>query len=322
MPRHEIQRLPELFLKRLQNIIPSSKWNQAANTFSAAKPATFRVNTLKTSAEEVRKFLAERNFQLSRIPWFKDAFLLQKRRQRDLEETEIYSTGQIYVQSLSSMVPPLVLDPEPGEIVLDLTAAPGGKTTQIACLMAGEGKIVANENDPIRLEKLKANLALQGVRNVETILSYGESFGNKRPEQFDRVLVDAPCSAEGRFLASEPPSYRYWNLDKVKEAAKLQKKLLISGLKALKPGGILVYSTCTFSPEENEEVVDFALQTFKGLVKLEPAALALHNQMPGLVKWEGRPLGSSLKKTIRILPTPDMEGFFIARMKKEANKSN
>lgn len=314
--RYETQRLPELFLERLRSVIPSSKWNQVANTFSESKPTTFRVNTLKTSAEDVRNFLQDQNFKVS---WFPEAFILQQDRQRDLEKTEAYLNGEIYIQNLSSMIPPLVLDPKPGENILDLTAAPGGKTTQMACLMKGEGRIVANESDRIRFEKLKANVAMQNARNVEVVLSYGESFGNKHPEQFDRVLVDVPCSAEGRFLTSEPQSYRYWNLDKIKEIAKLQKKLLNSGLKALKAGGVLVYSTCTFSPEENEDVIDAVLQIYQQTVELEPINLKLHNQMPGLARFSGRQFNPHLKKAIRILPTTEMEGFFVAKLRKKGN---
>lgn len=315
--RSEVGRLPELFLARLKQIIPSSKWNAVANTFSETKPTTFRVNTLKTTSAEVKKSLEEKNFWLVSIPWFSDGFLLRKGRQKDLEATEMYQEGQIYLQSLSSMIPPLILEPKPGESILDLTAAPGGKTAQMACLMKGEGTIVANESNKIRFEKLKSNLTTQGAENVEAVLSYGESFGNKFPEKFDRVLVDAPCSAEGRFYAPEPQTYRYWNLDVVKENAKLQKKLLISGLKALKPGGILVYSTCTFAPEENEEVIDSALQLLKDSIELEAIKFSVPNQTTGLVKWQGRPLAPSLQKTLRILPTPEMEGFYVARIKKK-----
>lgn len=315
--RSEIHRLPELFLKRLRQIVPSSKWDAIANTFAEAKPATFRVNTLKTTSSEVKRTLEEKNFWLAAIPWFGDAFLLRKGRQKELEETEIYQEGHIYLQSLSSMIPPLILEPKPGESILDLTAAPGGKTAQMACLMKNEGRIVANESNKVRYEKLKSNLKTQGAQNAEAVLSYGESFGNKFPETFDRVLVDAPCSAEGRFLASEPPTYRYWNLDVVKENAKLQKKLLISGLKALKLGGVLVYSTCTFAPEENEEVVDSALQSMSGLIELETIQWSVPNQNSGLVKWQGRALDSSLRKTLRILPTPEMEGFYAARIRKK-----
>ncbi len=315
--RSEVGRLPELFLSRLQQIIPSSKWNSIANTFSETKPTTFRVNTLKTTPSEVKRFLEERNFWLTTIPWFGDGFLLRKGRQKDLEATEIYQEGHIYLQSLSSMIPSLVLGPKPGESILDLTAAPGGKTTQMACLMKNEGMIVANESNKVRFEKLKSNLKTQGAENVEAVLSYGESFGNKYPEKFDRVLLDAPCSAEGRFCASEPPSYRYWNLDVVKENAKLQKKLLVSGLKALKPGGVLVYSTCTFSPEENEEVIDSALQLLKDSIELETFKFLVLNQTPGFTKWQGRAFGTLLQRTLRILPTPEMEGFYVARIRKK-----
>ncbi len=314
--RSEVRNLPELFLERFKKLVPAGKFDSIANTFSEPKPTTFRVNTLKTSIAEVKNALEHKNFLIAPVSWLPSAFILKRGRQKDLEQTDLYLEGEIYIQNLSSIVPPLILDPQPGESVLDLTAAPGGKTAQIACLMKGEGKIIANENDQIRYEKLKANLQIQGVANAETVLSYGESFGNKYPGQFDRVLVDAPCTAEGRFFASEPSSYRYWNLNRVKENAKLQKKLLVSGLKALKPGGILVYSTCTFSPEENEEVVNFGLESLAGAGELEVCKLGIANQIPGLLQWEGRRFHASLAKTLRILPNAEMEGFFVSRMKK------
>ena len=319
--RSEVRDLPELFLARLKKLVPAGKFDSIANTFAEAKPTTFRVNTLKTTISSVKNALERQNFSISAVSWFPSAFILKRGRQKELEQTEIYLEGEIYLQNLSSMVPPLILDPKPGEMILDLTAAPGGKTTQIACLMEGEGQITANENDKIRFEKMKNNINLQGASNVQLVLSYGESFGNKYPEQFDRVLVDAPCSAEGRFVAGQPASSRYCNLNKVKENAKLQKKLLMSGLKALKPGGVLVYSTCTFAPEENEEVVDFVLQSSGGTIELEPCKLTIPNQIPGLSQWEGRRFHTSLSRTLRILPTVEMEGFFASKMRKNKELS-
>jgi 16S rRNA (cytosine1407-C5)-methyltransferase len=352
--RSSVRVLPELFLERLRKIIPSQKFDAVANTFSDSKPITFRINTLKTNrspsplssppqrgrgkGEGVKERLEREGFRLESISWYPDAFILREGRLKDLEKTEIYKNGEIYVQNLSSMIPPLVLDPKPGEIVLDLTAAPGSKTTQMACLMNSEDKIIANESDKVRFEKLKTNLEIQGATNVKAILGYGESIGKKYPEYFDKILLDAPCSVEGRFDVRAPSSYRYWNLKTVQESAKLQKKLIASALSALKPGGILVYSTCTFAPEENEEVINDALEKFKGTVEIVDAGalpcgrpmpreqdqgrhggLPLHlilNQMPGLISWEGRKFHPSVKKSIRVLPTETMEGFFIAKAHK------
>ena len=319
--RSEVNSLPKLFLDRLRKIIPSQKFDVIANTFAQTKPTTFRVNSLKASRQAVREKLEHQGFKLAPVSWFPDAFVLREGRLRELEKTESYQAGEIYVQNLPSMIPPLVLDPKPGESILDLTAAPGSKTTQMACFMQGRGKIVANESDRIRYSKLKANVELQAANNVELVLSYGESFGKKYPECFDRVLLDAPCSAEGRFNVNEPASYRYWNLDRVRQSAKLQKKLLSSALTALKPGGALVYSTCTFAPEENEAVVNEALEKFDGFLELvgaihELPLLVVPNRMGGLPAWDGRKFHPSLTKAVRILPASEKEVFFVARLRK------
>lgn len=314
--RSEVKVLPEAFLERLRSIIPSQKWDQIANTFSEPKPTTFRVNTLKANANAVRETLGQSGFRSEPVSWCPDAFILRSGRLRELQETDPYRKGEIYVQALSSMIPVLVLDPKPGEMILDLTAAPGSKTTQIACLMKGEGKIVANDNNKVRFFKLKANVELQGASNVMLSLKHGESFGRTHPGEFDRVLLDAPCSAEGRFDVREPASYRYWKEAKVREMARKQRRLLLSGLSALKPGGVLVYSTCTFAPEENEEIIDWALQKSNGGFRLEKIALPFPNQSPGLNGWEGKMFDPAVRQTLRILPNGQMEGFFIAKLRK------
>ena len=322
--RSSVRVLPELFLARLKKIVPSQKLDTVANTFADPKPTTFRVNTLKANRNLVKEKLEREGFRLESISWYPEAFIVREGRLKDLEKTEIYKNGEIYIQNLSSMIPPLVLSPKPGEAVLDLTAAPGSKTTQMASLMKNEGKIIANESDKVRFEKLKSNVLLQGAKNVEVILGYGESIGKKFPEHFDKVLLDAPCSAEGRFDVRTPSSYRYWNLKTVRENAKLQKKLLASAIAALKPGGVLVYSTCTFAPEENEEVINDALERFKGMVEIENVGArhasplrSLSNQMSGLTAWEGQKFSPEVRKSVRVLPTETMEGFFVAQLRKK-----
>ena len=316
--RSEAHSLPKLFLERLRGIIPTQKFDAIANTFTEPKPTTFRINSLKTSRERTREQLERHGFGLASVSWFSDAFILRKGRLRELEKTDSYVKGEIYVQNLSSMIPPLVLDPKSGETVLDLTAAPGSKTTQIACLMKGEGTIVANESDRIRCEKLKANIEIQGIENVQVLLGYGESIGKKYPEHFDKILLDASCSAEGRFNTREPSSYRYWKPETVLEMAKLQKKLFASAFSTLKPGGVLVYSTCTFAPEENEAVLNDALEQFDAAIEIGTIDFPIPNRTAGMLAWEGKKFHSSVKKALRILPTHEMEAFFIARLRKKA----
>jgi NOL1/NOP2/sun family putative RNA methylase len=315
--RSEVKNLPEKFLARLQKIIPSQKFDNIANTFAMEKPTTFRVNTLKRPVQEVREKLQSSGFRLESVAWYPDAFILRDGRLRDLQETDIYKKGEIYVQSLPSMVPPLVLDPQPGEKILDLTAAPGSKTTQIACLMKAQGRLLANDNNKVRFYRMKANVELQGASFVELSLRYGEIFGREYPNQFDRVLLDAPCSAEGRFEAKDPSTFGYWKPAKVHEMAQKQKKLMYSAVSALRAGGILVYSTCTYAPEENEGILDWALSKFPDQMELENISFSLPNQMAGLGTWDEKTFHPSVRKSVRILPNAQMEGFFVARLRKK-----
>ncbi|MBI2167272.1 MAG: RsmB/NOP family class I SAM-dependent RNA methyltransferase [Candidatus Omnitrophica bacterium] len=321
----EVRKLPELFLERLRRIVPSQKWDAVANTFAEPKPTTFRVNTLKAKPEVIQEKLHYLGFRLEKVSWCPGAFILRDGRLRELQETEIYKKGEIYVQNLSSMIPVLVLNPQPGETILDLTAAPGSKTTQMAVMMKGEGRLVANDNDRIRFFKLKTNVELQGASNVELKSYPGEQFGRHWPDYFDRVLLDAPCTAEGRFLAHEPSTYRYWKPAKIKEMARKQKNLILSAFRALKPGGTLVYSTCTFAPEENEGVLTWLLEKADQhkipaeLVEVRhaPPLPSIPNPMHGLSAWEEKNFHPSVRNSIRILPTVQMEGFFVASLRKK-----
>jgi 16S rRNA (cytosine1407-C5)-methyltransferase len=312
-PRH----LPEAFELKLRRIIPANQWNQVLRSFNEERPTTFRVNHLKPSQQTMKERLEPQGFKIENVLWYKDAFILRKGRQKDLEKTDLYKNGEIYVQGLSSMVPPLVLAPMPGDKVLDLTAAPGSKTTQLAVLMKNQGQIVANDNNAIRLEKLKANAALQGATNV-TVLEAGEGgmVWKENHEAFDKVLLDAPCSSEGRFQLDTPSTYGYWREDTNRKMAKDQRRLLKSAVLSVKPGGTLVYSTCTFSPEENEMVVQWALETYGDALEIEDITLPLPLHTRGLTQWGDLKFHPGVAKSVRVLPTPDVEGFFAVRFKK------
>lgn len=309
--RSEIKVLPEKFLERLRKIFAPQQFDTIANTFARELPTTFRANFLKiNSPSELQAKIAVQGFHLEKVSWAPGAFILKQGRLRELQETAQYQNGEIYVQALSSLVPVLILDPQPGEIILDLTAAPGSKTTQMASRMRGEGSIVACDNNRVRFFKLKANLQLQGCENIEALLTYGESIGRKYANYFDRVLLDAPCSSEGRFNVHKPQTIGYWKMQKVKEMQKKQKKLFFSAVSALKPGGTLVYSTCTFAPEENEGVLDWAFKKFGGGIEIETIKLPFPNQMLGLASWEGEAFHPQVRKSARIIPNQFMEGFF------------
>jgi tRNA (cytosine49-C5)-methyltransferase len=315
--KNQTRHLPEAFEAKLRRLIPANQWNQVLRSFNEERPTTFRVNTLKPSGSTMKERLEPLGFKIENVIWNKNAFILRKGRQKDLEKTELYQKGEIYVQGLSSMVPPLVLAPEPGEKILDLTAAPGSKTTQMSALMKNEGKIVANDNNTIRLEKLKANAALQGATNV-SVLEAGEGgmVWKENHEAFDRVLLDAPCSSEGRFQLDTPSTYGYWREDTNRKMAKDQRRLLKSAVLSVKPGGTLVYSTCAFSPEENEMVVQWALETYGDALEIEDINIPLPLHTRGIAQWGDLKFHPSVVKSLRVLPTPDVEGFFAVRFKK------
>ena len=187
---------------------------------------TLRVNSEKYNIHNLMKYFKEINIKFERVPWYSDGLIIKNAKEKDLQKLDIYNKGCIYIQSLSSMIPPLVLEPQPGEKILDMTAAPGSKTTEMACLMKNKGYILANELDKVRCERLRYNVKIQGADIVEIINGRGEKIGDKYAGKFDRVLLDAPCSGEGRFIITNPMTYKNWSDKKVSDLVKMQKKIV------------------------------------------------------------------------------------------------
>ncbi len=212
------------------------------NVKEKQRNTTLRVNKIKCSIHELMKYLKENNIKFDRVLWYNDALVIKNVKEKQIKKLDIYDKGYLYLQSLSSMIPPVILDPKEGENVLDLTAAPGSKTTQMAGMMNNKGYILANELDAIRCERLKYNVEMQGAKIIEVINRRGESIGKEYKEYFDKVLLDAPCSGEGRFLGNNVQTYRNWSKKTVLQLSKLQKKLFKSAYDSLKKGGIMVYS--------------------------------------------------------------------------------
>ncbi|MGW8182034.1 MAG: RsmB/NOP family class I SAM-dependent RNA methyltransferase, partial [bacterium] len=212
------------------------------------------------------------------------------------------------------MLPVVVLDPKPGESVLDMCAAPGSKTTQIASAMRNQGLIVANDTSLKRLRSLVFNLRRMGVTNTVVCKGFGEQYGNQYFETLQRVLVDPPCSALGT-LHKSPEVLSWWTPGRTEKLAGIQFRLVESGLKALKPGGILAYSTCTITPEENEQVLNRILKKYP--VEIEPFRLAGVNTRPGLTRYKNQHYRPELSRAIRLYPWDNQsEAFFVARLRK------
>ncbi|HYE60088.1 MAG TPA: RsmB/NOP family class I SAM-dependent RNA methyltransferase [Candidatus Kapabacteria bacterium] len=314
--------LPELFFERLTAIVGPSLSSEIRKTF-IERPTTFRVNTLKAKKQDVKKILIDLGFQLRDVPWYTDAFILLNKSKRELTDLPLYIEGKIYVQSLASMVPPLVLEPNAGEKVLDLTAAPGSKTSQIAAMMEQQGLLVANDIDSVRFFKLKHNMELLGVLNEKegwtcTLrMEPGWKLCSEYPEgYFDKILLDAPCSAEARFVEGDPRTYGYWSERKIKDMVSTQWRLLLAAWYALKPGGTLVYSTCTFAPEENEYQMTKFLERV-GNATLCDVEIAGLKRLPIVQSWKEKPVNIDTKKCLRVYPTKEIEGFFVAKIEKK-----
>ncbi|NOX38389.1 MAG: NOL1/NOP2/sun family putative RNA methylase [Calditrichaeota bacterium] len=272
-----------------------------------------RFNPLKGPVDAQAELLKEQGFGFEPLEGLPNIYRITH-QPYPIGKSLSHFVGHIYVQDVASMIPPLVLDPQPGEWVLDMSAAPGSKTTQMAAMMANQGVILANDVVMKRIRALINNLQRMGVTNTVVFKWFGEQFGNQYFEQFDRVLLDPACSGLGT-LHKNPEVLSWWTPNHCIRLASSQRNLIISAIKALKPGGILTYSTCTLTPEENEEVIDFALNHFP--VALEPIHLPGLKTRPGLTQFEGRRYHPDLQKAVRLYSFEnDTEGFFIARLRK------
>lgn len=309
-------RPPGAFVERLAQELDPEDLPGVLAAFGAPRPLALRVNPLRVAPEEVLEQLRAAGLAPQPVPELPGAWLLPRERLRLLQETEVARRGGFLVQGLASQLVAPILDPRPGERVLDLCAAPGGKAAHLAVRMENRGDLVANEKSRRRSYKLRALLEEQGVECARIVVGPGERFGRLEPGAYDRVLVDAPCSGEGRFRLEDPASLADWKPAKVKRLALEQERLLASGLQALRPGGRLVYSTCTLSVRENERVVARVLARFAGGAKLIPLSPPLPESRPGRLSWRGRPLPPVLAGAVRVLPGPRTEGFFLALLKR------
>jgi len=275
--------------------------------FLKLPPQSIRVNTLKISVEEFKKKMERRGWKFKAIEWYEEGFYVEARE--NISKTIEHQIGYFFVQNVSSMIPPLVLEPKKDEIILDLCAAPGAKTTQIAQLMENSGLIIANDVKIKRLRALRGNLQRLGVINTVITLMDGGKFW-KTGLKFKKILLDVPCSGSGSL---NPRIFQQIGKYTMNYLTRIQKRLLISAFKCLEEDGILVYSTCSLEPEENEEIVDFAVKKL-GL-SVEEIKIKGLECMEGLKSWNGKVFSEEVRKAIRVIPR-DKEGFFVCKLRK------
>ncbi len=241
-------RLPSPFLAKMKSLL-GENYDNFMKSYEQAPNAGIRVNTLKISREE---FLKLSPFYLAPIPWCSTGYYTQAGERPGRHP--YYHAGLYYIQEPSAMAPVELLGVTPGDLVLDLCAAPGGKSTQIAAKLNGQGVLVSNDLHPDRTKALAKNLEMYGVRNAVVLNEDPERIAGAFSEFFTKILIDAPCSGEGMFRKDES-MLKYWDESSPLKFADMQRDILKSAAAMLCPGGRLVYSTCTFSPEENEGMI-------------------------------------------------------------------
>lgn len=296
--------IPEFLQKILINEYGEDITNQIIDGYSANRPTTFRVNTLKVDVKQIENKLNELSIGFNKVPWNDKAFIIEDIDINKIKELDIYKNGEIYLQSLSSMIPPIVVDPKEGENILDMAAAPGGKTTQMACMSNNKAMITACEKNKIRAERLKYNLEKQGTSRVTVMLKDARRLDDFF--SFDKILLDAPCSGSGTLNLDNDNVEKFFTEELIDRSVKTQKELIKKAIKVLKINGELIYSTCSILKEENEKIVEEILKS--GNMEVIPIDRKLFEGVPLLpVKLEG---------TICVCPNNLYEGFFVAKLKK------
>lgn len=291
--------IPEFLIELLNKQYGIELTNQIQEGYKEKRKTTLRINTTKTNKENIKKILDKENIKYEDVSWYEDALILDE--EKNIRELDIYINGKIYMQSLSSMIPPIVLEPI-REKILDMAASPGGKTTEIYNLSKGEALITAVEKNPIRADRLKYNINKQGT--TATILVTDAS---KLDEffRFDKILLDAPCSGSGT-LSTLDNSLNHFNKNLIKNSVETQKKLLTKALQILKQNSIMVYSTCSILYEENESQLEQLIKQNK--IEIIPIDEELFKDIPTLP--------TKIPGTICVLPNELYEGFFVAKIKK------
>jgi len=309
----------EGFVERMEVLLGKKEAKEFFEIAYTKCPVSIRCNTLKISVEELKERLEDYGWKIKQpFDEFPEVMVIGSAlKPGEIGKTKEHLLGYYYVQEISSMLPMLALKPEAGDMILDLCASPGSKTTQAAAMMENSGTIIANELSMGRIGILNSNLERCGVMNAIVTRKEGVALCNrflkKSQIRFDKILVDAPCSGEGT-LRKSPKTFEMWNVNMIKKIAGVQKQLAVAALKILKVGGEMIYSTCTLAPEEDEMIVNYLIENFD--VEIEQIKLPLKFR-EGVCEWEGEDLSKEVKKCLRLYPQDNnTDGFFVSKIKK------
>lgn len=308
----------EIFHQRIKEIYPDD-FEDVLDFLTKPRAQSFRVNTLLAEEKEIIQNLVNLGFEVKVGPF--ENFYFVDVGARRLSETEFFANSQIYMQEFSSMLPVLALGARQNDKILDICASPGSKTTQLSSLTKNKTSITCIEKNKNRYFHLKRNLSQNGVVNVDALHENAVGFYKRHPEfveYFDKIIADVPCSNEAGINPNFPKTLELWNPKKIKALSKLQKGILQSAVEMLKPGGTLIYSTCTFEPDEDEVVLDWILRKYPNLKITRIDSLQiLPNKKEGITFWNNKNLNSQVQNIMRILPTDTFTGFTLAKIIKE-----
>lgn len=299
-----MDKIPQFLIEMLEEQYGKDLAKEILEGYTAKRKVTFRVNTLKTTRADIEEVLKDAGIEVSKVTWSDEAFIVENATEKELQELDIYEKGEIYLQSLSSMLPPIILDPKENLDILDMAAAPGGKTTQMAALTGNKAHITACEMNKIRAEKLKYNIQKQGASSVYVMETDSRRINDFF--SFDQVLLDSPCSGSGTLNIEESNIEKYFTQKLIEKCTKTQFELLKKATRVLKPGKNMVYSTCSILACENEDIVSKILKSNK--CEIVPIEFKGMEDVPLLP--------SKIKGTICVKPTELYEGFFVAKIKK------
>lgn len=295
--------IPAFFTEMLKQQYGEEITDNILDGYRSKRAVTCRVNTLKSNVNKVISTLEDENIEYETVSWNKEALIIKNANEKKLSCLDIYLNGEIYLQSLSSMLPPMILDPQARENILDMAAAPGSKTTQIAAISNNEAYITACEMNAIRAERLKYNIEKQGVSSAYVIVKDARKLDDML--SFDKILLDAPCSGSGTINENNKKFEKVFSMNLINKSSDTQIALLKKAVRLLKPGGELIYSTCSILECENENVLEKALRGTN--TEIIPIHLEGADQIPLLpVKIPG---------TVCVCPNELFEGFFIAKIR-------
>ena len=296
--------IPEFLLELLLKQYGKNTTKSILKGYSNNRPITLRANTLKTSINYIKNTINTLNISIKNVPWYTDALILENTSEEQIKNLDIYKEGFIYLQNLSSMIPPIILNPQENENILDMAAAPGGKTTQMLALSQNKAFITACEKNKIRAERLKYNINKQNANRVNVMTKDSRNLDDFF--SFDKILLDAPCSGSGTINLSNNNLEKIFTKDLINRSTKFQHQLLTKAVKLIKPGHEIIYSTCSILSVENENIV----QDFINSNKLQIIPID-KNVFPDI-----HFLPTSIAGTLCIAPSELYEGFFVAKLKK------